>query len=121
MLDIIKIVRISMKKSFKRLKENSPVFCTILNKDIKVTNTYFKHINWYAKHRKLKEIIIRLSIINLIDDILKNWILSEKRNEECFVYYEIQYEINWKVFCLVLSKNKKSAEIILFSWFVKNK
>lgn len=123
MTDVIKIIRISIKRSFLKLRNDSPLFCKAIWKNIWISNIYFNHINWEAKKRKLKEIILRLSIINIIDEILEKWFLYEKRSRknENFIYYEIQYEIEWEIFCLILSENKKSSKIILLSWFIKYK
>jgi hypothetical protein len=78
MQHILRIIRISSKKWFKLLKEKAPYKCSELNKDIEVTNIFFKHISWHKKQRDIKEIIIRLWMINLIDDILLKWEISEE-------------------------------------------
>jgi len=123
MIDVIKIVRISVKRSFLKLRKESPLFCNSIWKKIEISNIYFNHINWEAKKRKIKEIILRLSIINLVDEILEKWFLYEKRSRENenFIYYEIQYKLEWEIFCLILSENKKSSKVTLLSWFIKYK
>lgn len=116
---IQKLTRISARKSFKILREKWPIFCKELNEKIKITNVYFDHISWNAKTRKTSEIILRLLMINLIEDILEKWKITETKKNENFIYYEIQYKFKWEVFCLVISKVKKSWNFILLSSFIK--
>ncbi|MDQ7023816.1 MAG: hypothetical protein Q9M97_10125 [Candidatus Gracilibacteria bacterium] len=70
MQHILRIIRISSKKGFKLLKEKAPYKCSELDENIEVTNIFQKHISGYQKQRTTKEIIVRLGMINLIDDIL---------------------------------------------------
>ena len=79
MKNLAKIIRISVKKEFKKLRDKWSIYCHSLQKEIFINNLYLKHINWDSKDRELKDIISRLPIINLIEDILKNWILKETR------------------------------------------
>lgn len=116
---IQKITRISARKSFKILREKWPIFCNALNTKIFVTNTYFDHIYGKSKVRQTEEIILRLLMINLIDDILEKWKIVEKRENDHFIYFEIQYKFKWEIFCLVISNIKKSWKFILFSSFLK--
>ena len=119
MKKVVKLTRISAKRYFKQLRAKSPILCTVLNKEVQITTIYFQHISWKSKVRKIKEVVLRLLMINLIDEILEKWKLSEKREKEKFIYYEIQYKIEWEVFCLVLSEMKKTWSLTLFSSFIK--
>ena len=116
---IIKVTRLSAKKHFKRLRGKSPIFCTALDKKIDITNTYLKHIDSNSKIRKVEEIILRLLMMDLINEVLLKWELTETRNEEDFIYYRIEYTIEWELFCLILSEIKNTNKIILFSSFIK--
>ena len=116
---IQKLTRISSRKAFKILREKWPIFCPVLKTDIKITNTYFDHIYWKSKVRQTEEVILRLLMINMVDDIIENWKIAEKRENWDFIYYEIQYKFKWEVFSLVISNIKKNWKFILFSWFLK--
>jgi hypothetical protein len=125
MKHILKIIRISAKKWFKLLKEKAPYKCNELNKNIEITNIFKKHISWYQKQRTTKEIIIRLWMINLIDDILKEWKIIQKRKNgkyEWKIYdftYRIWLNISWIDFITVIWETK-SKKYILLSCFSKN-
>lgn len=124
MQHILRIIRISSKKWFKLLKEKAPYKCSELNKNIEITNIFLKHISGHRKPREIKDIIVRLWMINLIDDILLNWEIIEKRENwkyEWQVYnftYKISLKISWIIFILVIWQNK-SDKYILLSCFSK--
>jgi hypothetical protein len=124
MQHILRIIRISSKKWFQLLKEKAPYKCSELNKNIEVTNIFFKHISWHKKPRDIKEIIIRLWMINLIEDILLKWNISEKRENIKYEWkffiksYKIIYKLNWVIFKIVIWK-KENNEYILLSCFAK--
>jgi len=120
-LDVIKIVRISVKYAFLNLRKKWLIYCNSIWENVQITNLYFNHINWEAKKRKIKEIVLRLSIINLIEEILEKWYLVETRSkdDELYIYHKIKYEIEWENFCLILSEVKKTWKIILLSGFLQ--
>ena len=124
MKHILRIIRISSKKWFKLLKEKAPYKCSGLNKEIEITNIFLKHISWYKKPREIKDIIVRLWMINLIDDILLNWEIIEKRENwkyEWKIYnftYKVSLKLSWIRFILVVWENKKN-KLILLSCFSK--
>jgi hypothetical protein len=119
MKHILRIIRISAKRWFKLLKEKSPYKCSELNSNIEITNIFQKHISWYQKQRTIKEIILRLWMINLIEDILLKWEIIEIRKNwkyEWKIYnitYRIQLKISWIKFIIVIWKTKKERYIIL--------
>lgn len=75
---LVKVVLIASKRSIKKLEFNSPYFCKCLNKNVAITNRFYKHISWYSKNRKTIEIIERLSILSLIEEILLKWGIFQK-------------------------------------------
>ena len=119
MQHILRIIRISSKKWFKLLKEKAPYKCSELNEVIQVTNIFQRHISWYQKPREIKEIIIRLWMINIVDDILLKWKISEKRENwkyEWKVYnytYKISLKISWIIFILVIWETKNNTFLLL--------
>jgi len=119
MKQIAKITRITTKKYFDDLKKKSWFFCNAINKKIKITWIYLNHINWRDRDRNVKEIVLRLLTIILVEDILKFWKLYETRKEKDFIYYRIHFEFKWEIFCIVLSEKKETSDIFLFSSFVK--
>ena len=124
MQHILRIIRISSRKWFKLLKEKAPYKCSELNKEIEVTNIFLKHISWYQKQRTTKEIILRLWMINIIDDILLNWkIIQEKENvlfewKSFLKSYRLELKIKWIHFIVVIWKKEDNIHILL-SCFAK--
>ena len=123
--NLIKIVKIASKSSFKNLKKSVPYFCTILNKPIFVTNIFYKHISWYSKNRKIKEIIERLSIISLIEEIALEWDIFQIKED---VFYEKShfvksYKISYKIeniYFLIIVWEKNNWKLTLLSCFAKS-
>lgn len=116
MKDIAKIIRVSIKKEFKKLRNKSPLFCNSLKKNIRIDKLYLDHINWRSKQRELKDIISRLPIINLIEEIFQEWFLKETRIRNWFTYHKIQLEIWWIDFSLVISESKNWNFTLLSSF-----
>jgi len=123
---IIKIIRISSKEWFYELKAKSPLKCWILDKNFFITSTFYNHISWYKKSRPIREIIERLSLVNLIVKIWKEWELLEQRENQKFEknsFFKKIYKISLKIskidFKIVLWE-KESWKIILLSCFVGN-
>jgi hypothetical protein len=121
---LIKIVSISAKQWFKNLREKWPIYCKSIDKNFEITNLYLRHISWNTvKKRETKEIIERLSMINLIEKISKKWELVETREEvkiEKFIYkfsYKVSLKLNNFTFKIVLWE-KINWWIVLISSFV---
>lgn len=121
MKKLAKIIRISAKESFKNLRNGWPIFCKELKREIYITRVFFDHINWRSKEREIKEIILRLSTISLIQKILIKWKIREIRESEKFKYYWIKYKTEWEIFNLILSKKINWWKTILLSSFIENK
>ncbi len=129
MKKLIKIIRISSKQWFKRLRDKWEIYCEAINNTFIVSNLFLKHISGWSKNRKLREIIERLSIINLVEEIALKWNLVETREKviiEKYFYkrsYKLLLNIKWIDFFLVLAE-KNNWKIILISTFLnfrKNK
>jgi len=123
MKKLIRIVRLSSREWIKELKKKNPILCNALEKDFSVTNTFYQHILWYQKSRPNREVIERLSLINLIVKIASEWKLKETRENwkyELEIYnftYKISLKIWWLVFHIILWE-QKSNKLILLSCFV---
>ena len=121
---ILRVIRISSKKWFKLLKERSPYICNKIENNVKITNIFLKHISWYKKPREIKEIIIRLWMMNLIEDILQNWNIVEKRDNVKYEWkiftetYKISYLEKWIYFIVIIWK-KDEWDYILLSCYSK--
>ena len=123
--NILKIIRISSNKWFKILKKNSPYYCKSLNNTVNITRTFQNHISGYSKSRVNREIIERLSILNLIDDILLNWKIIEERKKWLFEWkeYKNTYKISFKIksfYFILIIWEKYNWGFLLLSCFVKN-
>ena len=123
MKKLIKLVRLSSKKAFLKLRNIWNIYCPDLNKDFNITNLFLKHISWSSKNRKIRDVIERLSCINLIEEISERWKLIETRIEpqiEWYIYkhsYKINLTIKNIDFFMILWE-RKNWEIILISIFL---
>jgi hypothetical protein len=124
MKKIVKLVRLSSKEAFLKLRSIWEINCYAIWKKFKVTNLFLNHISWNRKNRSFRDVIQRLSSINLIEKISINWELVEKRNniiiewnKEFKFSYKIKYTKQEMEFFIVLWE-KKSWEIILISVFL---
>ena len=124
--NLTKIVKIASKSSFKILKKNAPYNCTVLEKPIFVSNIFYKHISWYSKNRKNIEIIERLSIMSLIEEIALEWEIFQTKEDtfyEKYDFYKKTYKISyfkeWFYF-IILVWEKGNWKLVLLSCFVKN-
>ena len=120
MKKIAKITRVAIKRAYNQLKDKQPLFCKSLNSDVKITRLYLNHINWSAKKRNLKEVVLRLLTVILVEEILEKWELVETRKTEEYEYYWIKHETDWEIFRMVLSKRIWSKNIYLLSTFVQD-
>jgi len=131
MKDIIsrfsKIIRISSKEWFINLRERSPIYCASINEEFFVSNLFLRHISGNANKRDMIEITERLSIINLVQKISKEWILVEVRENikiEWYDYkksYKIKWTEKWIDFFIILAKrlNDQNVLISIFLNFLK--
>ena len=123
--NLIKIVKIASKSSFKTLKKNAPYNCTVLNKPIFVSNIFYKHISWYSKNRKSIEIIERLSIMSLIEEIALEWDIFQTKEDVFYEKshfiksYKISYVIE-NIYFLIIVWEKENWKLTLLSCFAKN-
>ena len=123
MKKLIRIIRLASKESIKDLKNKNPIYCESLQKYFIVTNILYHHILWYKKSRANREIIERLSLINLVYKIAKEWILKETRENWVFEWeiFNNTYKIvlrNWWINFNIILWEKKNWKIILLSCFV---
>ncbi len=123
MQKLVALIRLSSKEAFKKLRSIWNIKCVCLNKNFTVTNLFLRHISWGSKNRKLRDIIERLSSINLIEKISKDWILTERRKSpkiEWYIY-KYSYRINlliWKIDFFIILWERNTWEIVLISVFL---
>lgn len=79
MKHIVKLVRLSSKEAFVKLRNVGEIYCGALDKSFVVTNLFLRHISGSSKNRKIEDIISRLSCVTLIDRIGKESIFIEQR------------------------------------------
>ncbi len=123
MKKLIRILRLSSKEAIKDLKFKNPIYCNSLEKNFSVTNTFYQHILWYKKSRINREIIERLSLINLVAKIANEWKLKEIRENWVFEWevFDNTFKIilkNWWIIFNIILWEKKTWKIILLSCFV---
>ena len=123
MKKLVKLVRLSSKESFKRLRDLGEIKCNAINKNFKVTNLFLRHISWSSKNRRIRDIIERLTSINLIEKVSSKWKLIETRKKPIIEKYEYKksYKIKLKIsninFYLILAE-RFEWEVILISVFI---
>jgi len=123
MKNLVKLVRLSSKEAFKKLRASWEIYCKAIDKNFSVTNLFLKHISWSSKNRKIKDIIERLSSVNLIEKIALEWKLTEERIEPIIEWhvYEKSYKINFeisKIDFFIILWERKEWEIVLISVFL---
>ena len=118
-----KLVKISSKENFYKLRGLWEIKCKSINKNFKVTWLFLRHISWVSRNRVIRDIIERLSSIALVEKIAEKWELIEIREKiqiEKF-NYEKSYKIKLKIenidFYLILAE-KHNWTIILISVFL---
>jgi len=121
---IVKLVRLSSKEAFIKLRDIWEIECKDIWKRFIVTNLFLRHISWGATKRSMKDIIKRLTSINLIEKISINWKLVEVRNDiivekkrKFKKSYKIKYRIKDIDFFIVLWE-KENENLILISVFL---
>ena len=127
MKNMVKLVRVSSKEAFNRLRSTGKIYCKDIDKYFEVTNLFLRHISWNATKRSLWEIIQRLSSINLIEKISFEWKLVEKRKNVVIEWkrkfdmsYKIRLDISDIEFFIILWE-KKDKKLILISIFLNFK
>ncbi len=123
MKKLVKLVRLSSKEAFKKLRNNWEIECDCIWRSFSVTNLFLKHISWSSKKREIDDIVERLSCINLVEKISNNWQLIEERenitiDKKRFFQktYKVKIVLKEFEFFLVLWE-KKDNSIILISIF----
>lgn len=121
---IIILTRISSKEAFKKLRELWEIECKDLWKNFKITNLFFRHISWQAKSRSVREVIERLTSINLIEKIASEWKLIETRKDiivewkkNFVISYKMKLQI-WNIEFFIILWEKINNEIVLISVFL---
>jgi len=123
MRKIIKLVRLSSKEAFLKLRDLWEIKCNSIWKTFRVTNFFLNHISWKSRNRVLREIIERLSSINLIEKIALNWELVETRENIKIEWkdfkksYKIKF-IKQKIEFFIVLAEKNNWELILVSVFI---
>ncbi len=123
MKHFVKLIRLSSKEAFLKLRSLGKIHCKAIEKDFIVTNLFLRHISWSSKNREIHDIIERLSCINLIEKIWAESVLIDTR-ENVIIDGKKKFQKTFKVktqmkdfeFFLVLWE-KSSQEIILISVF----
>lgn len=118
MKHVQKILKISAKQAFLQLKKNSPYLCKSLNIQVFVTRQFWSHIN-FSKYRPQKDLILRLAILPLVEKILEEGLITEKRDWGKYFSYRVTQEFNSEKCSLIILKPKKQENnTLLFSCFV---
>ena len=124
MKKIVKLVRLSSKEAFLKLRNLWEINCYAIWKSFIITNLFLNHISWNRKNRSFREVIERLSSINLIEKISLEWDLIETRkditiewNKKFKASYKIKFIKNKIEFFIVLWE-KVNWKIILISVFI---
>lgn len=124
MKKLVKLVRLSSKEAFLKLRNIWPIYCSVIKNNFEVTNLFLRHISWSSKNREIYDVIERLSCISLIEKISFNSSLVEIR-ENVTIENKRFFKKTFKVksslkdfdFFLILWE-KENWKIILISIFL---
>ena len=112
------LIKLSASREFQFLRSRAPLFCVILNTYISVTRVFYDHIAHHQRRRrKVNDLVERLLMIPLVDEILMQGQVSEVRDINKYKYTEISHTIDGQVYSVVIRENKQKA--ILLSCFIK--
>jgi len=124
MKKLVKLIRLSSKEAFKKLRNLWKIKCYAIDNSFEVTNLFLRHISGNATKRWIKEITYRLSSINLIEKIAMKWKLVETRKNIIIEWkrkfwksYKIRY-IQSKIEFFIVLWQKENWTIILISVFL---
>ena len=118
------LIKISSKESFYKLRDLWEINCKSLNKSFKVTWLFYRHISGKSRNRVVRDIVERLSSINLIEKISLEWKLTETRNNimiEKTRFFKKTYRIFLnieKIDFFIILWEKSNWKIILISVFL---
>ena len=121
---ILKLAKISARKTFQNLRKTAPLDCAILNCEIEITRLFFNHIAYHQKKiRSKKDLIERLLITPLLSEILQTGKLTEKRNDKKFgKSFKISKKYRDFILSAIVQKSgKKHLLISCFRDFPRNK
>jgi len=79
MKKLVKLIRLSSKEAFRKLRNLWEIYSINLWKSFTVSNLFLNHISWSSKNREISDIIERLSSINLVELVSEKWELVETR------------------------------------------
>jgi len=124
MKKLVKLIRLSSKEAFRKLRNLWEIYSINLWKSFTVSNLFLNHISWSSKNREISDIIERLSSINLVELVSEKWELVETReniyieNRRFFQKtYKLKYSLKDFEFFLILWE-KSDWKIILISIFL---
>lgn len=102
----IDLLKLSAKYAFQWLKKSSPYFCSALQKEVVVSRTFWDHL-LHTKKRSTGELFSRLLLIPIIQKILLEGVLIEKREFPHMVKYKIEYKEDDFIFACIVEKTSK--------------
>lgn len=108
------LLKESAKFIFFYLRDTSPLYCDALQKPVKVTRLFFRHLAFKEKRKKdLTELAERLLIIPLVKKILAEGKMVEVREENAKIFYEIALEFSGKKYVVIAVKTPKDNLLLL--------
>jgi len=113
MKSLQKVLKISARYAFKKLRSVSPYFCGALGEKVHVTRIFWNHIN-FAKERSLQDSLERLSMFPLLEIIIKRGTVvssDEIFTKMCFEEFGVEFLI------IIL---KDSYKHVLLSCFIRH-
>ena len=113
---ILKLAKISARKTFQNLRKTAPLDCAILDCEIEVSKKFFNHIVFNKKRfREKKDLIERILIIPLLNEILQTGVLITKRAAKFDQFFKISKK--YRDFILSAIVQKSAEKYFLISCF----
>ena len=107
----ISLLKLSSKKSFQQLQKKSPFYCVCLDKRVLITKQFYNHIR-FTKNRPKEDLIPRLLMLSLIDDIFEKGKVTENRKEERGIFYKITLKIGTHICSIIVLENESQHRLL---------
>ncbi len=100
MKSLQKVIKISARYAFQKIRSESPYFCVALKDEVHVTRNFWNHIN-FSKERVLRDSLERLSMFPLLETVIrKGKILSSDD-----IFTKISFTENSITFIVIILKD----------------
>jgi hypothetical protein len=116
MKKLLPLVKISAKRIFKSLRSKAPIFCPSIKQPINIGKLFLNHIS-YARRREIRDIIERLIMLSLVEEIIEEGKCIETRQSSGKTFYKISHQINKNHLSVIIEHTGEREGYTLLSCF----